>query len=121
MRPRVLIADDYPEMVRAIRRLLAVECEVVGAVADGGALLEAAQLLQPDVVILDLSLPNGDGLGACRRITRMHPETKVIILTAQDDQIVRQESVAAGASAFVSKLACLDLASTIKRLFPDRA
>ena len=44
-RPRVLLADDYPDMVKAVRRLLALDCEIVGTVADGSALLEAAQRL----------------------------------------------------------------------------
>ena len=72
-RPRVLLADDYPDILKAVARLLALDCEVVGTVADGGALLEAAQRLQPDVIVLDLSLPNVDGLEACRQIARAHP------------------------------------------------
>jgi DNA-binding NarL/FixJ family response regulator len=120
MRLRVLIADDYPEMVRAIRRLLAKEFEVVECVEEGGAVLEATRRLQPDVVVLDLSLPNGGGLEACRKITRTNPGTKVIVLTAQDDPSLLNESIAAGASAFLSKLACVDLPSTIKRLYSDR-
>ena len=57
-RPRVLLADDYPAMVQAISRLLSLDCEVVGSVADGLAVLEAVQRLQPDVIVADLNLPN---------------------------------------------------------------
>ena len=118
-RPRVLLADDYPEMLKAIGRLLEPDCEVVGTVSDGGALLEAAQRLAPDVVVLDLNLPNLNGLAACRRITRLHPEMKVIMFTAMNDPQASQAFFAAGASAFVSKLASVDLLSTIKRLCAD--
>jgi CheY-like chemotaxis protein len=114
----VLIADDYPDMVKAVGRLLAEDCDVVGSVADGSALLEAAQRLQPDVVVLDLNLPNADGLEACRRITHANPQTKVIVFTATIDPDVRQRSLALGASAYVCKLASVedDLLSVVKRL-----
>jgi DNA-binding NarL/FixJ family response regulator len=120
-RPRVLLADDYPDMVKAVRRLLALDCEVVGSVADGSALLEAAQRLQPDVIVLDVNLPNVHSLEACREITRVNPEMKVIMFTAVDDPYVGQAFLEAGASAFVSKLASGDLLSTIKRLCVDRS
>ena len=101
----MLLADDYPEMVKAVCRLLALDCDVVGSVADGSALLEAAQRLQPDVIVLDLNLPNVHGLEACRQITQVNPEMKVIVFTAMNDPDIRQRSFEAGASAFVSKMA----------------
>ena len=119
-RPRVLLADDYPDMVKAISRLLALDCEIVGSVADGGALLETAQRLQPDVIVLDVSLPNVNSLEACREITRVNPGMKVIVFTALDDPNASQAFLEAGASAFVSKLASFDLLPTIKRLCVDR-
>jgi CheY-like chemotaxis protein len=116
-RPRVLIAEDHPEMAKAVCRVLALDCEVVGSVADGSALLDAAQRLQPDVIVLDLHLPNVHGLEACRQIVQVNPETKVIVFTAMNDPDVRQRSFEAGASAFVSKTAGGgDLLSTVKRL-----
>ena len=89
-RPRVLLADDYPDMVKAVSRLLALDCEIVGSVADGSALLEAAQRLQPDVIVLDVNLPNVHSLEACREITRANPEMKVIMFTAMDDPNISQ-------------------------------
>ena len=116
-RPRVLLADDYPDMVRAISRLLSLDCEVVGTVVDGSALLEAAGRLQPDVIVLDLNLPNVHGLEACRQITQAHPEIRVIVFSAMSDPDVTRRSFEVGASAFVSKLGGDgDLISTIKRL-----
>ena len=119
-RPRVLLADDYPGMVTAVARLLSLDCEVVGTVADASALLESAQRLQPDLIVLDLNLPDLSGLEVCRQITQAHPQTKVIVFTAVTDPEVRQRSLAVGASAFVSKLGPVtDLLSAIKRLSPE--
>lgn len=120
-RPRVLLADDYPDMVKAVGRLLALDCDVVGSVADGSALLETAQRLRPDVLVLDVNLPNVQSLEACREMTGVNPAMKVIVFTAMDDPNLRQAFVEAGASAFVSKLASVDLLSTIKRLCVDES
>ena len=79
-RPRVLLADDYPGMVTAVSRLLSLDCEVVGTVTDASALLESAQQLPPDVIVLDLNLPDLSGLEACRQLTQAHPQMKVIVL-----------------------------------------
>ena len=119
-RPRVLLADDYPDIVKAVSRLLADDCEIVGSVADGSALLETAQRLQPDFIVLDVNLPNVHSLQACREITRMNPKVKVIMFTAIDSN-AGQAFVEAGACAFVSKLECDDLLSIIKRLSADRS
>ena len=102
-RPRVLIAEDHPGVAKAVCRVLALDCEVVGSVADGSAVLEAAQRLQPDVIVVDLNLPNVNGLEACRQITQVNPEAKVIVFSAMNDPDVRQRSFEVGASAFVSK------------------
>ena len=90
-RPRVLVADDHPEVARAVCRLLALDCEVVGSVADGSAVLEAAQRLQPEVVVLDVNLPNVHGLEACRQIMQALPEMKVIVFTAMNDPEVSHD------------------------------
>jgi DNA-binding NarL/FixJ family response regulator len=119
-RPRVLLADDYPDMVKAVSRLLALDCEIVGSVADGSALLETAQRLQPDVIVLDVNLPNVHSLEACREMTRVNPKMKVIMFTAMEDPHVRQAFLEAGASAFLSKVAADQLLVTIKRLCADR-
>jgi len=114
-RPRVLLAEDHDGVAKAVRRVLAVDCEVVGSVADGKAVLEAAQRLQPDVIVLDLNLPNVHGLEACRQITQGHPTTKVIVFTAMNDPDLKQRCLEVGASAFLFK-GDGDLVSTIKRL-----
>jgi len=103
-RLRVLVVDDHPGVVTAVSRLLALEHHVVGSVADGGDALEAVHRLRPDVVVLDLNLPNVDGLTLCRQITRGGPELRVVVFTAADDPEARPRALEAGASAFVHKL-----------------
>ena len=118
-RPRVLIADDYPGMVKAVSRLLTLDCDVVGSVADGGALLEAAERLQPDVIVLDVNLPKIHGLEACRQVMRADPKVKIVVFTATIDPDIRQQFLEAGASAFVSKTGVENLLSAIKQLDID--
>jgi DNA-binding NarL/FixJ family response regulator len=92
----------------------------VGSVADGSKLVEAAQRLAPDFVVLDVNLPKVHTLEACRTITRLNPDVKVIMFTAMEDPNVSQAFLEAGASAFISKIASDNLLSTIKRLSADR-
>ena len=121
-RPRVLLAEDHPVVAMAVCRVLSLDCEVVETVADGSAALEAAQRLQPDVIVLDLNLPKVSGLEVCRQITQVVPEAKVIVFSAWDDPDVKQRSFDVGASAFVVKGARDgDLLSTVKRLCDDRS
>ena len=115
-RLRVLLADDYPGIVHAVGRLLALDCDIVESVGDGRALLLAAQRHQPDVIVLDLNLPHVHGLDACRLITQRHPAIKVIMFTVETDPAIRQRAFEAGASAFVSKLAVDELLVAIKSL-----
>ena len=118
-RPRVLLADDYPGMVKAVTRLLTLDCDVVGSVADGEALLTEAARLQPDVIVLDVNLPKIHGLEACRRVKQANPTVKVVIFTANIDPEIRQHFLDAGASAYVSKTGPDDLLSAIKRATAD--
>jgi len=105
-------------VTKSVCRLLALDCDVVGTVADGSAVLEAAQRLQPDVIVVDLNLPHVHGLEACRQITQLNPEMKVIVFSAMDGPDIRQRSIEVGASAFVCK-GMGDLLSTVKRLCAD--
>ena len=120
-RLRVLIVDDHPGMLRAVARLLALDYDVVGRLADARGLLAAAQQLQPDVVVLDMNLPDVDGLTVCRQITQAYPQIKVIVFTAMADPHIRRRAFEAGASAFVHKLAAdNDLLTAVRWLADDR-
>lgn len=107
-RPRVLVADDYTDLLVAFKRLLAPSCEVVGCVADGDALSESLARLQPDVIVVDLFIPPSNGLEICRHIKQMAPETLVIVVSASTEAEVAKEALRAGASAFVNKAAAVD-------------
>ena len=102
-RPRVLLADDHAGLLRALQRLLGSSCEVVGQVNSGGAVLEAAMTLAPDVVVLDVAMPGLDGLQACRQIKEAQPRVAVIILSANLDDDVKSRAFDVGASAYVNK------------------
>src|SRR5688572_3712796 len=117
-RPRLLIAEDHPGVAKAVCRMLSLECEVVGTVADGSAVLEAARRLQPDVIVVDLNLPYVHGLEVCRQLTQVNHNTKVIVFSAMNEPDITQRSFEVGASAFVCK-GTGDLLSTIKRLCDD--
>ena len=118
-RPRVLLVDDHPGIVKALGRVLAPACEVVGVIADGREVADAAARLQPVVIVLDLNLPNISGLDVCRQITRDNPRAKIIVITAAADDATRDEALAAGASGFVHKSAASDLIVAIRRIWAE--
>jgi len=99
----VLLADDHRLLREAFTRLLEPECEVVGAVADGRALLMAAPDLRPDIVVLDVAMPLLNGLDAARQLKRTMPKVKVIFLTMSEDSDVAAEAFRAGASGYLLK------------------
>ena len=102
-RPRVLLADDHRLIREAFARLLESECDVVGAVADGRALLEAAPELRPDIVVLDIAMPLLNGLDAARQLRRLMPGLKLIFLTVSEDPDLAAEAFRAGASGYLLK------------------
>ena len=102
-RPRVLIADDHPLVLTGLRALLETECEVVGAVSDGRALVAAAQTLRPDVVVVDIGLPVLNGIDAARQIKKELPETKILFLTMHGNLEYLKNALAAGATGYVLK------------------
>jgi two-component system invasion response regulator UvrY len=108
-RLRVLIADDHAPMASALQRIVSLDCDVVGRLTDGRSLLAETKRLQPDILLLDLHLPNVNSLSACQEIRRMIPGTRVIILTGGLDPALRPSVLAAGASAFIDKAAPQDL------------
>jgi DNA-binding NarL/FixJ family response regulator len=102
-RPRVLLADDHRLLREAFARLLEADCDVVGAVADGRALLAEAPDLRPDIVVLDIAMPLLNGLDAARQLKRAMPKVKVIFLTMSEDPDVAAEAFRAGASGYLLK------------------
>jgi DNA-binding NarL/FixJ family response regulator len=102
-RPRVLIADDHKMFTQGLRSLLEDEVELVGTVADGQALLDETIRLQPDLVLVDISMPVLNGLDAANRLRKDHSNVKIIFLTMHADGRLLSEAFRAGASGYVLK------------------
>lgn len=102
---RVLLVDDQTLIRQGIAMLLELEpdLEVVGAVGDGRAAIEAVERLHPDVVLMDIRMPGMDGVTATRELSRRFPEVGVIILTTFDDDEYVFEGLKAGARGYLLK------------------
>ena len=103
MRPRVLLADDHTLVLEGLCRLLEDKCDLVGTVEDGRALVEAAERLRPDVILLDISMPLLNGLEAARIVRTRVPEAKIIFLTMHADPTYAREAFRAGGSGYLLK------------------
>ena len=104
-RIRVLLVDDHAMFREGVRSLLEGEpdLEVVGEVEDGRAAVQTALTLAPDVVLMDITMPNLDGIEATRQIRSGNPDIKVLVLTMHDNEDVFFRSISAGASGYVLK------------------
>ena len=100
---RILLADDHKEMRDSVCRCLEEEFNVVGAVADGAALLEAAARLDPDVCLLDISMPKLNGIEVANQLKQRGSRAKVIFLTIHEDMDFAQAALKTGASGYVVK------------------
>ncbi len=102
-RPRVLLADDHKIVAEGLRRLLEPEFELVGIVEDGRALVAAAQKLNPDVIVADISMPLLNGIEAVRQLKKGTSQAKVVFLTMHLDVTYATRALEAGASGYVLK------------------
>ena len=102
---RLLIVDDHVAVRQGLQQMFATVpgIEVVGVAADGGQAVSQADQLRPDVVLMDVEMPNVDGIEATRRITTSHPTSRVVILTASDDRNRIHNALQAGAASYVLK------------------
>jgi two-component system, NarL family, response regulator LiaR len=117
---RVVIADDHRSFGEALQIALDNEDDltVIEVVTSGESAVESAQARHPDVVLMDVQMPGVDGLEATRRIRRESSDTKVILLSGHDDDVVLARAVEAGARGFLRKTqAVSDLADAIRRAF----
>jgi len=105
VRTRLLIADDHPAFRAGLRALLetARDLVVVGEVATGGAAVESAATLAPDVVLMDVNMPGIDGVEATRRIVDRAPHIAVLVLTMHDDDETVFAAIRAGARGYLLK------------------
>ena len=102
-RPGVLLADDHTLVLEAFKRLLEPEFEIVGTVSDGLSLLASAPSAKPDVIVLDIGMPEMNGMDAGVELKRLLPRTKLIALTMNEDPDVAREALRLWASGYLLK------------------
>lgn len=116
---RILIADDNDLIRRALRNLLARESgwTVCGEAADGPDAIQKARELRPDLVLLDISMPFGNGFDAARVLRQEIPDVRILILSQQEAGLILPSALEAGADGCVDKSQiAYDLVSAVKRL-----
>jgi DNA-binding NarL/FixJ family response regulator len=100
---RVVLADDHQQMIAIVRRTLGEEVEVVGAVEDGKQAVNAVLTLDPDVLVIDISMPILNGLQAAKQLQTANCRTKIIFLSIYDGPDFRDAAFSAGAAGYVTK------------------
>jgi DNA-binding NarL/FixJ family response regulator len=102
---RVLVVDDHPSFRRALSSALSMveDIEIAGEAGGGIEACDEAARLRPDAIVMDLSMPDLDGIGAMERIHETHPEVPVVILTANADIVTERQARRAGARGFLAK------------------
>lgn len=120
-RSRVLLADDHPMMLAGLRRLLEPELEVVATVANGQALLEAAERLRPDLVITDVAMPGIDGIEATRSLQATLPEVRVLVLSIHAEPSHVRAAFEAGAWGYLTKSSAPEeIELSVREVLEDR-
>jgi DNA-binding NarL/FixJ family response regulator len=121
VRKYILIVDDSPTIRKTLRQTLEREdaWEVCGEAADGREAIEKAQRLNPDVVVLDLSMPVMNGLEAARELKRMSPSLPLVMFTDFNLPQLTNQALSAGVSAVVSKSEAASLVAEIQQLLPS--
>ncbi len=106
-RIRAMVVDDHPIVRDGIRDILrgSGDFEVVADAANGAEAVETARSVEPDVIVMDVLMPEKDGVEACREIMEVLPNTRVLILTASTEEQAVIEAIAAGATGYVHKFA----------------
>jgi DNA-binding NarL/FixJ family response regulator len=121
-RPRVLLADDHTLLLGAFEKLLSAECDIVGQVSDGRALVNSAEQLKPDLIVLDISMPLLNGLEAGRQIKQKLRNVKLVFLTMNEDADLAAEAFRSGASAYLLKRsAASELMTAIREVMQGRS
>lgn len=100
-RPRVLLVDDMPEVVRYCASVLEADYEIVGSASNGLKAIEAVAATEPDVIVLDISMPELDGIEVARRLRGAGCRAAIVFLSADD--ALSEAAMEAGGSAYVSK------------------
>lgn len=121
MRKRVLLADDHALMLEGLVRLLEADFEIVGTATNGRILLEEAERLKPDVIVIDIAMPEMNGIEAARRLNKILPSVKVVFISQQLDSAYLHAAFTAGAKGYVAKQsAASELVQAIRLALRDR-
>lgn len=120
---RVLLSEDHTIVRKGLRALLLPEedIDIVGEAADGIEAVALTQELRPDIVLMDISMPNQNGLEATRQIKQLLPQVKVIILSAYSDDEYLYQTLKAGACGYIIKQAAVEELVTGIRAVADGA
>ena len=120
-RPRVFLADDHQEVIEYVQKLLEPQFDVVGTINDGRSLLAAAEKFQPDVMIVDISMPVLNGFEAVRRLIKKDSKRKVVFLTIHEYRALVDKALASGALGYVLKTrADTDLIEAVEEALEGR-
>jgi len=107
-RARLLLAEDHRDLAEQLRALLAQEFDVVAVVGDGFAMIDAAEDLEPDVIVADISMPGLDGLTAATAIRRHRPDARIVFISVHDEPALVNRAYEVGALAYVRKFTAGD-------------
>jgi len=114
--PKVLLGDDHPLILDALSRMMKERFDVL-TVDNCQAFIDAVDQFQPDVAVLDISMPGGDGFVAARRALERRPDLPIVFLSMHADPLYQEQAAKIGAKAFVSKrLPAQDLLATIEKV-----
>jgi DNA-binding NarL/FixJ family response regulator len=119
-RPRILLADDHQVILDQVTEHLAADFDIVAALRDGEAALGAVRALQPDAVVLDVSMPRMNGLEAAKRMAAMPAPPRIVFLTVHDDPAFITAAENVGAAGYVLKCnVCTQLVAALRRALDD--
>ncbi|MGI8794426.1 MAG: response regulator transcription factor [Acidimicrobiales bacterium] len=117
---RLLLADDHTMVRQSMRQAMEAEgFDVVGEAGDGAEAVALAEKHNPDVVLMDVSMPILDGIGATRRIKSFAPDTQIVMLTMHADRDIVQQAIGAGAVGYLTKDCSIDEVAETIRLAAD--
>jgi DNA-binding NarL/FixJ family response regulator len=98
------VADDHLAVAEGLCAVLEPEFDVIATVSDGNALVAAATVLTPDVIVTDIAMPGLDGIAAASEILQKHPMARIVFVTVHNDVELVQKGLATGALGYVLKL-----------------